>query len=204
MTLLSFFGNLFTAYGPALMVMLLYLGPSARLMMMSLSSGFIWLLSILIIAIIAHFLPDLSSNSPQMVVMSSVIQELGRVAIFYMFKFADPVLVSIASDPTTKFNRVHHAVAADVFFIGAITTSLFIFLHISWTVVAFDGWFKGNWFQFVWVLASHIGASMATLWIPSSTSGGCVYSILVSLAILASNGGYSFWVVQSKIKTKQS
>ncbi|KAJ1343179.1 hypothetical protein BSLG_002205 [Batrachochytrium salamandrivorans] len=47
-----------------------------------------------------------------MVVMSSVIQELGRVAIFYMFKFADPVLVSIASDPTTKFNRVHHAVAA--------------------------------------------------------------------------------------------
>ncbi|KAJ3073706.1 hypothetical protein HK102_005953, partial [Quaeritorhiza haematococci] len=30
----------------------------------------------------------------------------------------------------------------DVFFVGAITTSLFIFLHVAWNLLAFDGWFR--------------------------------------------------------------
>ncbi|KAL5037619.1 Notch signaling pathway [Batrachochytrium dendrobatidis] len=220
------------------MLMLMYIGPSARLMMMSLSSGFVWLLSILVAAIIAHFLPNLSSNSWQMVVMSSCIQEVSRVATFYLFKYADSVLILISSDPTTPFNRVHHSVAAgfgigmmsgmvsfitplfesispgimvcsscpgtDIFFIGAITTSLFIFLHIMWNVVVFDGWYKGQWYQFIWVMLSHLGVSLATLWIPSNVSGGCIYSIAVQLGILAINAACIVWIVNSKLKSKQN
>ncbi|KAI8929527.1 Aph-1 protein-domain-containing protein [Entophlyctis helioformis] len=204
MTLLSFFGNLLTAFGPALVVLLMYVGERPQRFITTLASSFLWLVSMLIVSVITYFAPSLYGSSIALVILGSIFQELARMASFAVFRRADPVLNYIAKDPQSPFRRSHHAFAsgygscpgADTFFIGAVTTCLFIFLHTTWSIVAFDGWFKNQWYQFVWVFVSHIGASMATLLIPSTVSGGCVYSILVSVVVLAINCGYCFWSLQ--------
>lgn len=48
---------------------------------------------------------------------------------------------------------------AETSFISAITTSLFILLHIAWHMFSFDGWFKRHYWQNVWVISSHLATS---------------------------------------------
>lgn len=49
---------------------------------------------------------------------------------------------------------------AEVYFIGAILSCLFIFLHISWSIILFNGLLGHQWWVSIWVVLSHIGASM--------------------------------------------
>nr|KAJ3418437.1 gamma secretase complex protein [Polyrhizophydium stewartii] len=243
MTTLSFVGNALTAFGPAVAVLVFYVGRSARLFMMALTrqrrqGAFIWLLSILLSSLLGHFIEPVRTNNIAIIIMSVVLQELARLCCFLAFNAADATLNLIAKTPDSPFNRVQNAFAAgygfgiisglityitplaestspgvmecsscpgsDVFFIGAITTCLFIFLHISWSVMAFDGWFSKQWLQFAWVVLSHVGASMATLLIPSTTSNGCVISIAVSAAVLSANAAYCVWRVNWTLKSKSS
>ncbi|OZJ01834.1 hypothetical protein BZG36_04788 [Bifiguratus adelaidae] len=81
----------------------------------------------------------------------------------------------------------------DMYFVNAITCSLFIFQHILWMVLAFDGLSSPNflmqWFMATWVVVSHLGASFATLFNASTIPNGCVYSILINIAIIGVSGG---------------
>jgi gamma-secretase subunit APH-1 len=47
----------------------------------------------------------------------------------------------------------------DIFSIGALLTSLFIFLHVTWSILAFDAYFEGHWLSMAWVVVSHLGAA---------------------------------------------
>eukprot|EP00842_Homolaphlyctis_polyrhiza_P005629 jgi/Hompol1/6067/HPOL_004862-RA len=236
MTLLSFFGNLLTAFGPALAVLALYIGRSPQLFMMSLASAFFWLVSMLVISIIVYIAPSINSgNRIPLVVLSSAIQELVRYANFAVFHKADPMMQATSDHPKSPFHHVQQGFSAgfgfgvcsalitfikplvesispgiiecqscpgsDVFFVGAITTSLFICLHTTWSLIAFTGWYKKQWLPFVWVCISHILASLGTLLIPSNFTNGCVVSIMIQFVILLVNTAYSVWLIPRKIKT---
>ncbi|KAI9094035.1 gamma-secretase subunit Aph-1 [Phlyctochytrium arcticum] len=75
----------------------------------------------------------------------------------------------------------------DVFFINAITTCIFIFLHAVWNMVAFDGWYRDQWLPFAFIVFSHYGASFSTLLTPSSIDYGCVIAILICFIVLLVN-----------------
>lgn len=54
---------------------------------------------------------------------------------------------------------------ATLYFISAITTSLFSLMHMAWMMISFDGFSdlpktKG-WLKIIWVIVSHYGASFA-------------------------------------------
>ncbi|KAL1936672.1 hypothetical protein VTP01DRAFT_806 [Rhizomucor pusillus] len=81
---------------------------------------------------------------------------------------------------------------ASLFFISAVTTTLFSLLHIVWMMNAFEGYVSWNTNKLVgalrilWVIGSHYGASYATLLNSSNTIYlGCVYSIVTCIGILA-------------------
>ncbi|KAI9208904.1 gamma-secretase subunit Aph-1 [Polychytrium aggregatum] len=80
----------------------------------------------------------------------------------------------------------------DVFFVSAITTCLFVFLHIVWSMLAFEGWFRRSWLPFAAVFVSHYGASYSTVLVSSSISGGCFYTFLILGAVLALDSFFAF------------
>ncbi|KAI9337267.1 gamma-secretase subunit Aph-1 [Obelidium mucronatum] len=83
----------------------------------------------------------------------------------------------------------------DMFFISALTTCLFIFLHTTWGVLAFDSLWRKSYWQVPYVLLSHFGASYSTTLIPSTLSGGCWYSLLTLVLVLSLNLGLCFGTV---------
>ncbi|KAI8848992.1 gamma-secretase subunit Aph-1 [Chytridium lagenaria] len=88
---------------------------------------------------------------------------------------------------------------ADLFFISALTTCLFIFLHTMWSVVAFEALEKRQ-FLSIWPILSHLGASLGTLLIVSETvTNGCIYSLCLSSAILAATIVLAYRAVFSKV-----
>ncbi|KAI8815411.1 gamma-secretase subunit Aph-1 [Cladochytrium replicatum] len=74
--------------------------------------------------------------------------------------------------------------SVDVFFVSAMQTCVFIFLHIVWTMVMFDGFLTRQWWKPVYVVLTHYGASFSTLLVPSTIMGGCAISIAICAAIL--------------------
>ncbi|KAI8982309.1 gamma-secretase subunit Aph-1 [Mycotypha africana] len=84
---------------------------------------------------------------------------------------------------------------ATLFFISAITTSLFSLLHLCWMVIAFEGFYElpkvKGWSKVVWVVLSHYGASYATTLNSSTTvKYGCVYSIAICIGIIMTSIGF--------------
>ncbi|KAL9556354.1 hypothetical protein MBANPS3_001905 [Mucor bainieri] len=92
---------------------------------------------------------------------------------------------------------------ATVYFISAITTSLFSLMHIFWMMISFEGFSEApqmkGWFKIGWVIVSHYGASFATT-LNSSTSinHGCVYSIVICLVIIS----LSVFIVATSLKSR--
>ncbi|KAJ3058057.1 GTPase-activating protein S13, partial [Podochytrium sp. JEL0797] len=71
-----------------------------------------------------------------------------------------------SSDPGVIYCR--SCPTQDMFFISALTTCIFIFLHTTWGILTFDSlWNRQRW-QIPYVVASHFGASYATTLIPSN------------------------------------
>ncbi|KAI9488193.1 gamma-secretase subunit Aph-1 [Zychaea mexicana] len=79
---------------------------------------------------------------------------------------------------------------ATTFFISAATTSIFSLLHITWMMIAFEGFSSvrkpAGAARVAWVIVSHFGASYATLLNSSETIRyGCVYAIIICIGILS-------------------
>ncbi|KAI8818601.1 gamma-secretase subunit Aph-1 [Fimicolochytrium jonesii] len=218
MTLISFFGNGFTAYGPALAVFFLYIAKNAQLVLLLMTSAFFWLVSILISSVFWYLIKAMQDVPAATIFVSVTWQEIWRYLFFIMMSKAEPGLNSTSRTPDSRFNRTRHAFAtglgfglmsgltlyltqlaessgpailpcsscpgADVFFIGAVTTNLFIFLHTAWNMIAFEGWYKQRWLPFAFVLFSHYAASYGTLLIPSDVHNGCLISIALCIVLL--------------------
>ncbi|KAI8920124.1 gamma-secretase subunit Aph-1 [Powellomyces hirtus] len=94
--------------------------------------------------------------------------------------------------------RCNSCPGVDVFFMGAITTSLFIFLHAAWNMIAFHGWYRGQWLPFGFAALAHYAASYGTLLTPSSINCGCVMSIAICVVILIVCSGLAFRTITDK------
>ncbi|TPX70588.1 hypothetical protein SpCBS45565_g01659 [Spizellomyces sp. 'palustris'] len=218
MTLISFFGNALTAYGPALAVFLLYVARNAQLVILLMTSAFFWLLSILFSSVFWYIIKPLQNVPVGTIFVAVTLQELFRFLFFKLMSKAEKGLNTIAKTPNSPLNRPANAFVTglgfgimsgltlylsqlaessgpailacnscpgmDVFFVGALTTCLFIFLHSVWNMVAFDGWYRGQWLPFGFVMISHYAASYGTLLTPSSIEYGCVIALLIDFVIL--------------------
>ncbi|CAO3637075.1 unnamed protein product [Cunninghamella echinulata] len=63
---------------------------------------------------------------------------------------------------------------ASIFFISAVTTTLFSLLHMVWMTIAFDGYASKSWIGYIkiiWVIISHYGASYGVSRLFSYCSG---------------------------------
>jgi anterior pharynx defective protein 1 len=73
-------------------------------------------------------------------------------------------------------------------FISALSTCLTSLLHVSWMMIAFEGYWSrsvvGRYGRIAWVVLSHYGASYASLLNSSSIANGCIYSNVILLALL--------------------
>ncbi|GAA5806653.1 hypothetical protein HPULCUR_012199 [Helicostylum pulchrum] len=91
---------------------------------------------------------------------------------------------------------------ATLYFISAITTSLFSLMHMAWMMIAFEGFSElpktKGWLKVLWVIVSHYGASFATTLNSSSVNNGCIYSILISLCIIA----ISCYIIAMSLKSR--
>ncbi|KAG1139070.1 hypothetical protein G6F37_008933 [Rhizopus arrhizus] len=94
---------------------------------------------------------------------------------------------------------------ASLYFIYAITTTLFSLLHIGWMMIACEGYSeipqKKGYFKVIWVILSHYGASFATT-LNSSTSinYGCIASIFICLFIILVSLSIIIYSLKSKFK----
>ncbi|KAJ3186586.1 gamma secretase complex protein [Gaertneriomyces sp. JEL0708] len=218
MTLSSFFGNAFMAYGPALSVFLLCVAENAQMVILFMTSAFFWLISILVSSIIWYIIKPMQTVPAATIFVGVLLQECGRYLSFRLMSKAERGLNIVAKKPNSPLNRPRHAFVlglgmglmsgltsylpqlaesagpavlpcsscpgADVFFISAITTFLFIFLHTAWNMVAFEGWYRRQWLPFVLVVVSHYAASFGTLFTPSTINSGCIISIAICVVNL--------------------
>ncbi|KAJ3014787.1 hypothetical protein HKX48_004963 [Thoreauomyces humboldtii] len=109
MTALSFFGNAFTAYGPALAVFLLHVGKQAQLVILLMTSAFFWLLSILVTSIFWYIITPLQTTPTATIFLGVTLQEGFRYLFFLLMRKAETGLNTISHSPTSRFNRPNNA-----------------------------------------------------------------------------------------------
>ncbi|KAI9269936.1 gamma-secretase subunit Aph-1 [Sporodiniella umbellata] len=216
MTLISFFGCFFLAYGPIVSIFFLTIAPNAQYVLLTVSSAFFCLLALLISSVIWYVS---QSNQWITIAYTVAIQELGRYGLFRLSRRARKGLNTMSAHPNFSLNPQLFALVfgfgyaltqalvgylpilvasagpgllmcpscpeASLYFITAITTSLFSLLHIVWMVLAFEGWDRPYFPYWLWVLFSHWGASYTTTLNSSPNIRlGCVYSIVICFSIL--------------------
>ncbi|KAL0088508.1 Aph-1 protein-domain-containing protein [Phycomyces blakesleeanus] len=167
MSLYSFFGCLFLAYGPILSIFFLYIARNAQYVLLMVSSVaiqeiFRW-----------GFFRILSLSGFGYALMSCLVSYISLLV-----ESLGPGVKMCQSCP-----------GLSLFFVSAINTTIFSLLHMAWMMVAFEGFSsyktKSGMLQITWVIFSHYGASYATLFNASDIHLGCVYSALIGVVILA-------------------
>ncbi|KAI8081888.1 gamma-secretase subunit Aph-1 [Gilbertella persicaria] len=239
MSLLTFFGCLFLAYGPILSIFFLYIAPNAQYVLLMVSSAFFCLISLLLSSVIWYLAKSTQQLHFVSIGYSVAIQELFRWSFYLLLSRAEHGLNTVSAHPKSPFNR--HAFSfvsgygyalmsalvgyisllvesigpgvmmcpscpgATLYFISAITTSLFSLMHMAWMMVSFDGFSElpkiRGWLKVIWVILSHYGASFATTLNSSTTVNyGCVYSIVICLFIIAVSAWIVFTSLQSRVR----
>ena len=69
----------------------------------------------------------------------------------------------------------------------ALIVSLFVFLHIQWSILAHQLMSRSLLLSCIPLLL-HLGASMSTLLLSSDIAMGCVYSIVILLSMIMMQG----------------
>ncbi|KAK3809266.1 MAG: gamma-secretase subunit Aph-1 [Benniella sp.] len=71
-----------------------------------------------------------------------------------------------------------------LYFVSAITTSIFILHHCVWMMISFTGFTQRSYSRIAWVLVTHYGASYLTLLNSSTINLGCAYAVLGNVVLL--------------------
>ncbi|KAF9922247.1 gamma secretase complex protein [Linnemannia zychae] len=116
MTLTTFFGCAFTAYGPSLAIFFGGIAPNAQLVILMVSSAFFWLISVLLASAI-WFIASNSRNIFHITIIYTVLlQELFRYFLYILINKAEKGLNMVAKHPKSRFNRSGYAFAAGLGF----------------------------------------------------------------------------------------
>ncbi|ORE10801.1 Aph-1, partial [Rhizopus microsporus var. microsporus] len=236
MSLLSFFGCLFLAYGPILSIFILFIAPTAQYVLLTVASAFFCLIALLLSSVIWY---ASRTNYYISILYSIVIQEICRYCFYLLQRRAEHGLNSISANPMFPFNKhifsfvfgygyaltsalvgyisllvesigpgvlmCESCPQATLYFISAITTSLFSLLHIGWMMISFEGYSElpkpRGYCKILWVILSHYGASFATTLNSSPTvKYGCIYSIFICLFIILISSSIIILSLKSKFK----
>ncbi|KAI9476535.1 MAG: Aph-1 protein-domain-containing protein [Benjaminiella poitrasii] len=185
MSLCTFFGCLFLAYGPLLSIFFILIAPNAQYVLLMVSS----------IAIQELYEYDACIDGFFSCLVSGFGYALMTSLVSYISLLVEsigPGVVMCASCPKIT-----------LYFMSAITTTLFSLEHICWMVISFEGFSELpqiiGWLKVAWVILSHYGASLTTVLNASTkVKYGCVYSIVASLFIIA----VSVFIIALSLKSK--
>ncbi|KAI8899071.1 gamma-secretase subunit Aph-1 [Globomyces pollinis-pini] len=189
MGFISFLSCFLIAFGPSIALLFLYIGRKPRLLLLSLGSAFIWTITIMSLSIVWYLIPNLSpisliitstvfqestkileyyilkkiNNTLDSISSNSHFNSLHHsFAIGYGTGFMSALVHFInplAQTTGPGILTCQACPSTNVFFIGAIITLLFTLLNITWTIISFDGFKKGHWLQFLYVIVNHALAS---------------------------------------------
>ncbi|CAO3690377.1 unnamed protein product [Umbelopsis vinacea] len=105
MSLYSFFGCLFTAYGPLLSIFFLYIARDAQLVLLMVCSAFFWLIAILLSSVIWFAAKPIQNLHAATILYSVIIQEVFRWGLFKLLNRAEKGLMIVSKNPKSLFNR---------------------------------------------------------------------------------------------------
>lgn len=105
MSLYTFFGCLFTAYGPLLSIFFLYIARDAQLVLLMVCSAFFWLIAMLLSSVIWFAAKPIQNINTVTILYSIIIQELFRWGLFKLINRAERGLMSVSKNPKSSFNR---------------------------------------------------------------------------------------------------
>ncbi|EIE84250.1 hypothetical protein RO3G_08960 [Rhizopus delemar RA 99-880] len=182
MTLYTFFGCLLFAYGPILSIFLLSIAPNAQYVLLTVSS----------IAI-----QEICRWGFYLMTLFGYGYALTNASVGYISLLVESIGPGVMMCPSCP--------QASLYFIYAITTTLFSLLHIGWMMIACEGYSelpqKKGYLKIIWVILSHYGASFATT-LNSSTSVnyGCIASIFICLFIILVSLSIIIHSLKSKFK----
>lgn len=110
MSLLSFFGDLLIAFGPAIVLLIFYVGRHASLIILTLAAAFLWLLSALLASLLWFAAVPIRSSQPWAIFTGVTMQELARWCFFLLLGKAERELEIIATHgPGSALNESVHA-----------------------------------------------------------------------------------------------
>ncbi|CAO3679502.1 unnamed protein product [Rhizopus stolonifer] len=102
MTLVTFFGCLFFAYGPILSIFFLTIAPNAQYVLLTVSSAFFCLVALLISSVIWYFS---KTNNYFTIIYSVAIQEICRYVFYRLTLRAQNGLNTMSAHPQFPFNK---------------------------------------------------------------------------------------------------
>ncbi|CAJ0625719.1 5852_t:CDS:2 [Entrophospora sp. SA101] len=175
MTLLTFFGCALTAYGPALSIFFLHVARDAQLVLLMVSRRAKYGLNLV----------SKNPNSPYNEHSFAFVCGLGYGLINGSITYVTLLVYSIGPG----ILMCKSCPFLSLYFVGAITTCLFILLHITWMMTAFEGFSnpKRKFSYILFTMLSHFGASYTTLLNESTIEFGCIYSLMINLTLLISS-----------------
>ncbi|KAI8065542.1 gamma-secretase subunit Aph-1 [Gongronella butleri] len=128
MSLYTFFGCLFTAYGPILAIFFLYIGLHAQHVLLTVASAFFCLFALLISSVIWYLAKPVQHNLSIAVMYSVAIQELFRWFYFLLLQRAEKGMNAVTRNPRSPYNRILYAFVAGYGY--ALTTSLVSYISV--------------------------------------------------------------------------
>ncbi|KAI9145883.1 gamma-secretase subunit Aph-1 [Paraphysoderma sedebokerense] len=105
MSLLTFFGCAFTAYGPSIVIFLSYIRKHAQLSLLALASAFFSLVSLLLTALLWYIITPLRSTHAFTLLYTVLFQELVRYAGFRLIKRTEGPLIMVSNNPANPLNK---------------------------------------------------------------------------------------------------
>ncbi|KAI7901314.1 gamma-secretase subunit Aph-1 [Cokeromyces recurvatus] len=128
MSLYTFFGCLFLAYGPLLSIFFLYIAPNAQYVLLTVASAFFCLIALLLSSIIWYLAKGAQTIHFVSITYSIAIQELCRWGFYLLLRRAESGLNTISSNPKSPFNRTTFAFVSG--FGYALMTSLISYISL--------------------------------------------------------------------------
>ncbi|KAF9084490.1 gamma secretase complex protein [Mortierella sp. AD031] len=171
MTLTTFFGCAFTAYGPSLAIFFGSIAPNAQLVILMVSSR---------------------AESGLNMVAKHPKSRFNRSGYAFAAGLGFGLMFGIISYITQLVNSLGPGVlmcesckTVSLYFISAITTSILILHHCAWMMISFTGFTTRSYVRIAWVIVTHYGASYLTILNSSPTVNyGCAYQIIGNVALL--------------------
>ncbi|CAO3678467.1 unnamed protein product [Umbelopsis ramanniana] len=105
MSLYSFFGCMFIAYGPLLSIFFLYISRDAQLVLLMVCSAFFWLIAVLLSSVIWFAAQSARDLNPVTILYSVILQEVFRWALFKLLNRAEKGLMIVSKNPKSLYNR---------------------------------------------------------------------------------------------------